>query len=182
MVLVRAARPLVVSPEQRETLERIARSSSLPHRTVTQAKALLLAADGVSIYGTARQMGVASNSVRAWRRRFETEGVGGVGRIETGRGRRSWVAASVEDSVVSDTLHTLPDDGSTAWTTRSMAARHGIGKDTVARIWRKHDLKPWQTDTFKVSADPDFEAKLVDVVGLYLDPPVRHEAPTDRVG
>ena len=54
-----------------------------------------------------------------------------------------------------------------------MGARHGIGKDTVARIWRKHDLKPWRIDTFKVSNDPDFEAKLVDVVGLYLDPPAR---------
>jgi hypothetical protein len=54
-----------------------------------------------------------------------------------------------------------------------MAARRGIGKDTVARIWRKHDLKPWRIDTFKVSNDPEFEAKLVDVVGLYLDPPAR---------
>jgi hypothetical protein len=54
-----------------------------------------------------------------------------------------------------------------------MAEWYGIGKDTVARIWRKHDLKPWQTDTFKVSKDPDFETKLVDVVGLYLDPPDR---------
>ena len=93
--------------------------------------------------------------------------------IAKGRGRRSWVAADVEDAVVHDTLHGRPDDGSTHWTTRTMAARHGIGKDTVARIWRKHDLKPWRIDTFKVSNDPDFEAKLVDVVGLYLDPPAR---------
>ena len=52
-----------------------------------------------------------------------------------------------------------------------MAARHGVGKDTVARIWRAGRLRPWQVDTFKLSNDPDFEAKLVDVVGLYLDPP-----------
>jgi transposase len=54
-----------------------------------------------------------------------------------------------------------------------MAERFGIGKDSVARIWKDHNLKPWKTDTFKISTDPDFEAKLVDVVGLYLDPPER---------
>ncbi len=54
-----------------------------------------------------------------------------------------------------------------------MARRHGIGKDSVARIWRDHGLKPWKVDTFKISNDPCFEDKLVDVVGLYLDPPER---------
>jgi len=54
-----------------------------------------------------------------------------------------------------------------------MAQRHGVGKDTVARIWKARNLRPWRVDTFKLSADPDFEAKLCDVVGLYLDPPQR---------
>jgi transposase len=76
-------------------------------------------------------------------------------------------------AVVEDTLHAKPDDGSTHWTTRSMAARHGIGKDSVTRIWRDHGLKPWKVETFKLSNDRDFEAKLVDVVGLYLNPPER---------
>jgi transposase len=173
MTSVLAAPALVVSSEQREGLERVARSPSLPHRSVLQARALLLAADGVSIYETARLVQVTSNSVRAWRRRFETEGLAGVGKIAQGRGRRSWVAADVEDAVVNDTLHAHPDDGSTHWTTRTMADRHRIGKDTVARIWRKHGLQPWRIETFKVSNDPEFEQKLVDVVGLYLDPPKR---------
>jgi transposase len=173
MVAMLAADPLIMTEEDRLALELMARSRSLAHRTVLQARALLLAADGVAIYETARQVGVSSNSVRSWRRRFEIEGLAGVGRIAKGRGRRSWVAADVEDAVVNDTLHVAPDDGSTQWSTRTMAARHGIGKDTVARIWHKHDLKPWRVDTFKVSNDPDFEAKLVDVVALYLDPPAR---------
>src|ERR1700691_5833548 len=156
MVSVLAARPLAVSDEQREVLERMARSLSLPHRTVMQAKALLWSAEGVSIYETSRRVGVASYSVRSWSRRFDVEGVAGVGRIAEGRGRRSWVAREVEDAVVHDTLHVRPDDGSTQWSTRTMAARHGIGKDTVAKIWRDHDLKPWRIDTFKVSDDPDF--------------------------
>lgn len=173
MSMVQTAPSLQIDAEQRLELERLARSSSLPHRTVLQAKALLLAANGMSIYETARQLHVASNSVRSWRRRFLAEGLPGVGRIAAGRGRRSWVADNVEDSVVHDTLHVCPDDGSTHWTTRNMADRHGIGKDTVARIWRKHGLKPWRIDAFKVSNDPYFEDKLVDVVGLYFDPPER---------
>src|SRR5664280_3714681 len=90
---VLAAPPLDVSEEQRLELERIARSSSMPHRSVVQAKALLMSADGVAIYEVARQLKVASNSVRSWRRRFVTEGVEGVGRIAKGRGRSSWLPA-----------------------------------------------------------------------------------------
>jgi transposase len=145
----------------------------MPHRSVIQAKALLMSADGVSIYEVARQLKVASNSVRSWRRRFETEGVDGVGKIAKGRGRSSWLPEGTVAAIVHDTLHATPDDGSTHWSTRTMAARFGVGKDTVARIWKDHKLKPWKTSTFKISNDPEFESKLVDVVGLYLDPPER---------
>jgi transposase len=75
--------------------------------------------------------------------------------------------------VVRLTHQELPADGSTQWSTRTMAARVGIGKDKVARIWADHQLRPWRVDTFKVSNDPRFEEKLVDVVGLYLNPPAR---------
>ena len=121
----------------------------------------------------ARRCHTSNESVRAWRRRFETEGVEGVGRIAKGRGRRSWLPEGTGAGVVHDTLHESPDDGSTHWTTRLMAERFGIGKDTVARIWRDHNLKPWKVETFKVSGDPAFEEKLVDVVGLYMNPPER---------
>ena len=149
----------------------MARSMSLPHRRVVQAKALLLAADGVATNEVARRCGTTDTSVRAWRRRFVTEGIGGVGRIAPGRGRRSWMPEGTIAAVVHDTMHNKPDDGSTHWTTRLMADRHGIGKDSVARIWRDHGLKPWKVDTFKISNDPHFEDKLIDVVGLYLNPP-----------
>lgn len=75
------------------------------------------------------------------------------------------------NAVVSDTLHTVPEDGSQAWSTRSLAAKHGVSKDTVARIWRARGLRPWRVDTFKLSTDPAFEQKLMDVVGLYVNPP-----------
>jgi transposase len=165
--------PLAMTAEQRGELELMARSTSLPHRQVVQAQALLFAADGVPTNEVARRCDTSDTSVRAWRRRFAELGVEGVGRIAPGRGRRSWLPAGTVAAVVADTMRAKPDDGSTHWTTRLMADRHGISKDSVARIWRDHGLKPWKVDTFKVSNDPDFENKLIDVVGLYLDPPER---------
>src|SRR5271157_1646692 len=173
MNTVTTAPPLAMTDEQRAALETMARSTTLGHRKVVQAKALLLAADGVGTNEVARRCHTSNESVRAWRRRFEAEGVDGVGRIAKGRGRMSWLPEGTVAAVVHDTLHETPDDGSTHWTTRLMAKRFGIGKDTVARIWKDHNLKPWKVDTFKLSNDPDFESKLVDVVGLYLNPPER---------
>src|SRR5690606_25415998 len=89
---VRTAEPLAMSREQRVALEAMARSSSLPHRQVVQAKALLLAADGVATNEVARRCRTADTSGRAWRRRFAEQGVAGVGRIAPGRGRKSWLA------------------------------------------------------------------------------------------
>ncbi len=165
--------PLAMSSQDRGALEVMARSMSLPHRQVVQAQALLLAADGVATNEVARRCSTTDTSVRAWRRRFEHHGVAGVGRIAPGRGRKPEIAQDVVDAIVSDTLHTVPDDESTAWSTRTMGERHGVSKDTVARIWRARKLRPWRVETFKLSADPRFEEKLLDVVGLYLDPPER---------
>ena len=164
---------LAMTDEQRAALEKMARSTTLGHRQVVQARALLLAGDGIGTNEVARRCETTNDSVRAWRRRFESQGVDGVGKIAKGRGRKSWLPEGTVAAVVRDTLHETPDDGSTNWSTRSLAEHVGVGKDTVARIWRNHNLKPWKVDTFKISTDPDFEAKLVDVVGLYLNPPER---------
>ena len=136
--------PLVVSLEQREVLESMARSSSLPHRTVVQARALLFAADGVATNEVARRCQTTPDSVLSWRRRFEAVGVKGVGRIAPGRGRKPGIGSEVIEAIVDDTLHTVPDDESTQWSTRTMGERHGVGKDTVARVWRARKLRPWR--------------------------------------
>ena len=167
------ASALEVSLEQRDELEVMARSSVLAYRKVVQARGLLLAADGVANEEIARRCETTPDAVRRWRRKFEAGGVESVGSIAAGRGRKAWLPAGTVAAVVHETLLTKPEDGSMHWTTRLMAARHGIGKDSVARIWRDHELKPWKVDTFKISNDPLFEEKLVDVVGLYLNPPER---------
>lgn len=167
------AAPLSVTTGQRAELVVMSKSTVLPHRCVRQAQALLLAADGTPNEAIARSCSITSDTVRRWRRRFETDGIAGIGKIADGRGRKPSVPQDTVDAIVADTLHTVPDDGSQCWTTRSMAERFGVGKDTVARIWRSRKLRPWKVDTFKLSTDPRFEEKLTDVVGLYLDPPER---------
>jgi transposase len=167
------AEPLSVSEEQRVDLARMAASTVLPHRQVVQAGALLMAADGVANEVIARRFGVDSDTVRRWRKRFAERGPAGVGVIAKGRGRKSWLPAGTVEEVLRLTHQERPADGSTQWSTRSLAARVGIGKDAVAKIWADHNLKPWRVDTFKISNDPRFEEKLVDVVGLYMDPPAR---------
>src|SRR5713101_1306999 len=140
---------------------------------VVQASALLLAAEGVANEQIARECATNSDTVRRWRAKFEAGGVGAVGTIAPGRGRKPEIDQQVIEAIVADTVGTVPDDGSTAWATRTMGARHGVGKDTVARIWKARNLRPWKVETFKLSTDPNFETKLVDVVALYLDPPER---------
>jgi len=167
------AESLVLADETRAGLERMARSMVLPHRKVVQAKALLALADGASVRSTAIMLGTYPNTVTRWRDRFVAQGVGGIGVIAPGRGRKPEIPTATVDAIVADTLHTVPDDGSTCWSTRTLGARHGVGKDTVARIWKARNLRPWHVDTFKLSTDPEFESKLSDVVGLYLDPPER---------
>ncbi len=161
-----AAEPLPVRGEERAALERIAKSTSRSHRAVLQAKGLLLASEGVANYEIARRVAVCSNTVRKWRRSFPVRGVVGVGVIGPGRVREPWLPEGTVAEAVRITQHELPADGSTHWTTRTLGRRLGIGKDSVARIWRDHDLKPWKVETFKISNDPAFEDKLVDVVAL----------------
>jgi len=163
-----AALPMTLG--QREILEVLGRSRTGPHRQVLRAKALLAAGDGVANTAIAARLGVSPASVSAWREQFAREGVGNLGQVRAGRGRKAVIPVEKIDEIVQLTLHGRPD-GCTHWSTRTMAERVGVSKDTVARVWRARGLKPHLVKTFKISNDPRFEEKLVDVVGLYLNPP-----------
>ncbi len=168
----RPAEALRVSANQRAVLEEMARSPSLPHRVVVQAKALLFAADGLANEEIARRCDATPDSVRAWRKKFGERGVAGVGSVAKGRGRKPTIPQEVIERIVHDTQFVDPGED-THWSARTMARHVGVGKDTVARVWRARGLKPHLVKSFKLSNDPRFEEKLVDVVGLYLDPPER---------
>ena len=162
-----------MSIDEREALQRIARSQTLPAREVIEARGLLLAADGVATIAVARQLGVSPDRVRRWRRRFAERRVAGVGTVRPGRGRKATLPAGTAAEIIRVTSTERPPDGSTQWTTRTLAGHLGVGRETVRRVWAEHGLRPWRVETFKLSNDPDFAAKLVDVVGLYVDPPER---------
>jgi DNA-binding CsgD family transcriptional regulator len=155
------ASPLSVGVEQREQLTKLAGSTVLPHRVVMQARALLMAADGVANEQIARSCGVDSDTVRRWRARFVRSGLDGVGVIAKGRGRRSSLPAGTVAEVLRLTQHERPADGSTRWSTRALATRVGIGKDSVARIWADHDLKPWEAEDIIVESRGGQDAVLL---------------------
>src|SRR5271156_2139247 len=133
---VMTAAALPVSDAQRAELERMAASTSLPHRQVVQARGLLLwASDGVANEEIARRCEVDSDTVRRWRSRFAEHGTSGVGVIAKGRGRKSSLPPGIVEEGLRLTPRGRPADGSTQWSTRTLAARVGIGKDAVATIW-----------------------------------------------
>jgi len=166
----RPAEALSLSPGQRRILEELAKSRTNPHRVVQNARVLLLAADGVANAEIAERVNASRSSVIEWRRRFQKEGLGTIGVVRPGRGRKASIPRAKVESIVHDTLHTKPK-GETHWSTRSMARRHGVSSATVQRIWSARRIKPHLVDTFKLSNDKHFEEKLIDIVGLYLNPP-----------
>ena len=157
-------------PGQCEILEKLAGSQTATHRDVTHAKALLLAADGVANTAIAWELGVSASSVTSWRARFEEEGLKKFGKVKSGRGRKPTIPDDKVAAIVEATLHDKPP-GETHWSCRSMAKAQGVSPATVQRVWAARGLKPHLVKTFKLSNDKRFEEKLVDVVGLYLDPP-----------
>ena len=118
----------------------------------------------------ARRLGVSPNTVCIWRRRYAAEGLDGLrSRHKTGRPRR--IGEAKERAVVAATLR--PPKVATHWSAKRLAKEVGLSPATVHRIWQKHGLQPHRVETFKFSRDPQFESKMADVVGLYLDPPER---------
>lgn len=165
-----AAAAMPLTDGQREVLERLGVSRTAPFREVQRAQALLLAADGVANAWIAEQVGVSVVTVREWRSRFIEEGLAKFGRVRAGRGRKPSIPSEKVAEIVRRTKEETPA-GETHWSCRSMAKVAGVSPATVQRIWSARGLKPHLVKTFKLSNDPRFEEKLVDVVGLYLDPP-----------
>jgi transposase len=161
---------LVLDEAQRELLESIARSRTSQHRLVQRARVLLAAAEGMPNAQISAVVGVSRPTVLAWRAEFAERGLWRFGQVASGRGRKPSIPQETVDEVVELTLHHRPE-GATHWSVRSMARRVGISPATVQRIWDARGLKPHLVASFKLSTDPRFEEKLVDVVGLYLSPP-----------
>ena len=129
---------------------------------------MLTVADGQSTSATARRLGLSRPTVIKWRDRFAAHGIDGLD-DEPRSGRPKIVD---DAAILATTLDPPPEKlAVTHWSTRLLARHLGIGDATVARAWRKYGLKPWRRETFKFSTDPQLEAKVRDVIGLYLAPP-----------
>lgn len=164
------AAPLPLTDADRDILNRLAVSQTASLRLVLRARVLLMAGDGVANSRIAERVGVNVGTVRMWRARFRVDGVAKLGKVASGRGRKSTITQAQVDEIVDLTRNSVPD-GETHWSCRTMADRVGVSPATVQRIWSARGLKPHQIDTFKLSNDRRFEEKLIDVVGLYLNPP-----------
>ena len=159
-----------MSETDREVLQKVARSTAAAHREVIRARVLLAAAEGVGNRTIAAEHGISAMTVRAWRAAFTTDGLKHWGTVKKGRGRKPSIPAETVAEIVRMTTKTKPQ-GKTHWTSRSLAKELGVSHSSVHRIWSELGLKPHRVDTFKVSNDPAFDEKVIDVVGLYLNPP-----------
>ena len=135
-----------------------------------RARIVLLAAEGVPNSSIAARLGCSQPTVRLWRERFSAAGIAGLEEDAPGRGRPALYDERTTAQVLSVTLG-RPPKGETHWSSRAVAERVGISPGTVLRIWHEHQLQPQRTRSFKASTDPELEAKVTDVIGLYLHPP-----------
>ena len=138
---------------------------------MTRARIVLRAADGLANERIAADLGVALMTVKLWRRRYAVAGLAGLA-DEPRPGRPPTYSREDRDRVIALTLST-PPAGTTHWSARRVGERLGMSETTVWRIWQSVDLHPHRIETFKFSTDPELEAKVRDVVGLYLAPPER---------
>jgi DDE superfamily endonuclease/Homeodomain-like domain len=167
-----SAAALPVSAHDQAVLRRWANAAQAPAALVRRAKILLLAAEGAANSEIAERLEVSRPTVIAWRKRYAREGLTGQLADRPRLGRPQTVRRARRTEILATTLSPPPEAlGVTHWSSRLLATELGVSHSTVARVWAEHDLKPWQTETFKFSTDPELEAKVRDVVGLYLNPP-----------
>jgi transposase len=162
------AEPLLLRQIDRDELVGLTRSSSVGAGLAARARIVLLAAEGTPNVEIARLVGVSRPTVNAWRTRYAERGLPGLA-DEQRSGRKRSID---QRRIVAETLRPPPAGlGVTHWSSRLLADRLGTSHVTVAAAWKRYGVKPWKAETFKFSTDPELEAKVTDIIGLYLAPP-----------
>src|SRR5919204_1338677 len=160
---------IVLTDEERQTLERWARRHTSSQALALRCRMVLACAEGLSNVEAGARLGVHAATVGKWRGRFATRRLEGLADEPRPGVPRSITDEQVERVIVK-TLEETPKDA-THWSTRSMARATGMSQSAVSRIWRAFGLKPHLVETWKLSSDPQFVDKVRDIVGLYLNPP-----------
>jgi len=160
---------LTLTEAERCELTALAARPKTAQALAQRARIVLACAGGLENKMVSLQLGVHAMTVGKWRRRFLDQRVDGL-RDEPRPGAPRTIDDERIEAVITRTLESQPDDA-THWSSRGMAHDSGLSVSTVQRIWRAFGLKPHRQETFKLSTDPDFVAKVRDVVGLYMAPP-----------
>jgi len=167
---MRVAPRILLTESDRSLLQRWARGRSTPARLVLRAKIVLLAVSGLDNQQIARELETTEATVGLWRRRFAKAGFKAIEKDATRPGRPRKDRRDIERSIIVKTTQSRPANA-THWSTRTLAAELGVAPVMVQRVWKAHNLQPHRVRTFKVSTDPHFADKVIDIVGLYLHPP-----------
>lgn len=160
-----------LTEDERSELLSWSRRSNSANALAMRSRIVLAAADGLSNTAIADKLDINISSARKWRTRFVTDRLDGL-LDEPRPGRPRLVGDEQIEALITATLETTPADA-THWSTRSMAEHLGLSQSMVSRVWRAFGLAPHKQDSWKLSKDPLFVAKVRDVVGLYLNPPER---------
>jgi transposase len=168
----RTGRPkaaLNLTAEEREELTRLTRRHKSAQAMALRSRIVLACAEGLNNKSVGERLGCHPDTVGKWRARFMEHRLDGL-YDEPRPGRPRTISVDQVEEVVVATLESTPENA-THWTRSKMAARAGLSKSTIGRIWKAFDLKPHRVEGFKLSNDPLFIDKLYDIVGLYLNPP-----------
>jgi len=168
--MARRAPQIELSAEERQTLERITRSSSAEQREVTRARIVLLAAEGRRNEQIQRMLGVSKPVVVKWRGRFAARRLEGLA-DEPGRGRKRTYDAQIRHQIAATACSEPPASVGTHWSVRTLSQHLGVGMSVVHRVLSAESIKPHRFRYWKSSTDPEFEPKMLAVIGLYLNPP-----------
>jgi transposase len=161
---------IVLERKARTELERLLADGNTRQKIAKRAKIVLMTADGYGVVAIMRAVGVSKTTVWRWQDYFAEAGVKGLIKGRSKPPGRKPLDAAIKLKVVEKTVKERPANA-THWSVRSMAEEVGISHTSVQRIWVEHGLKPHLVRGFKVSNDPNFAAKVKDIVGLYIDPP-----------
>lgn len=160
----------MVIMKDKEQLDKLIKARNTQQKVVMRAKIVLLYLKGINKSAISKTLSIGRPTVYLWIRRYEKDEIQGILQDASRPGRKKQIDEEKEKQIVDATLKTKPK-GATHWSTRTMAKQHGVSKMAVQRIWKKYNLKPHLVKKFKLSNDPKFVEKVIDVVGLYLNPP-----------
>src|SRR6267154_4892755 len=166
------AEALSVDDDAKKQLESLVRSGTTPQGVAQKCRVILLAQEGMSNRSIAKQLGLSRPTVIAARATYGTGGVQALTAKPTRNRPRRTLTPEVEKKILDTTLKTRPPDA-TQWTVRTLAKHLRVSRMMVHRVWQRFDIQPHRVEKFKLSNDPQFEEKVRDIAGLYLNPPER---------